>query len=151
MSGLTNKYVEDLGKRFLKTFAGVFPCDIHPDVKDNQYFSLIFNESKHDEEGTHFVAIFASRHHLYYFDSLGLKLENKYIELFCSSQGRRLVENKKQIQSYDSLFCGYFCICFIMYMEKAMNFSKFCSHFSSSDLKANDKIVIEFLIKLVKN
>lgn len=150
MSGLTNKYVENLGKHYLKTFAGVFPCNTHPDVKESEHFSVIFNESKHNEEGTHFVAIFANKQHLYYFDSLGLKLENRYIKLFCTSQGRRLVENKEQIQSFDSLFCGYFCVCFIMYMEATMDFSQFCNHFCKSNLKINDTIVVDFIIKLAK-
>jgi len=151
MAGLTNKYVEQMGKKYAKTFVGVFPCNTHPVVDESEQFSLIFNESKHDEEGTHFVAIFANKQHLYYFDSLGLKLENVYIKLFCNSQGRRLVENRQQIQSYDSLFCGYFCICFIMYMEATMNFSDFCSHFCKFNLKQNDSIVTDFIIKLAKN
>jgi len=150
MAGLTNKYLEKLGKRYLKTFVGVFPCNTHPVVKESEHFSLIFNESKHNEEGTHFVAVFANKHNLYYFDSLGLKLENDYIKLFCNSQGRRLVENNQQIQSFDSLFCGYFCVCFIMYMETTMNYSKFCEHFCKSNLKTNDSIVIDFIIKLAK-
>lgn len=151
MSGLTNKYVEKIGKKYLKTFAGVFPCNTHPDVEGSENFSVIFNESKHNEEGTHFVAIFANKRYLYYFDSLGLKLENSYIKLFCLSQGRHLIENKVQIQSFESIFCGYFCLCFLKYMESTMDFSGFCEHFSKSNLKANDVIVTDFLIKLMKN
>lgn len=150
MSGLTNKYVERLGNQYLKTFVGVYPCDIQPDVGEDEIFSVIFNESKHNEEGTHFVAIYANKRYLYYFDSLGLKLENKYIEMFCGLQGRQLIESKKQVQSFDSLFCGYFCVCFIMYMEATMDFSQFCNHFCKSNLKINDTIVVDFIIKLAK-
>jgi len=61
-----------------------------------------------------------------------------------------LVENKEQVQSFDSLFCGYFCLCFLKYMETTANFPSFCGHFSKSNLKLNDLIVTDFLIKLMK-
>lgn len=150
MSGLTNKYVERLGNQYLKTFVGVYPCDIQPNVGEGEIFSIIFNESKHNEEGTHFVAIYANKRYLYYFDSLGLKLENKYIEMFCGLQGRQLIESKKQVQSFDSLFCGYFCISFLMFMEKIGYFSRFFECFSKTDLNINNKIAVELIINLAK-
>jgi hypothetical protein len=55
MAGLTNKYVEDFGRKHCKNFIGTFPCNILPDVEENDIFSLVFNESRHDEEGSHFV------------------------------------------------------------------------------------------------
>ena len=113
MTGLTNKYVEDIGKDI-----GTFPCNILPDIKNVKSFSIIFNESRHDEEGSHFVAVFADKEKIYYFDSLGLKCENKYILKFLSCSGRKIKENDIQIQSYDSIFCGYFCLSYIFYMSK---------------------------------
>ena len=104
MAGLTNKYIGKMGKRHLKTFVGVFLCNTRPVVAENKNFSLVFNESKHSEEGTHFAAIFAAKRYLYYFDGLDLELENSYIKLFCLSQGRRLVENKEQMRSFDDIF-----------------------------------------------
>jgi len=151
MSGLTNKYVEDLGKKHCDNFLGVFPCNIHPDVKKINFFSIIFNESKHDEEGTHFVCIYSDKKNIYYFDSLGLKLENIYILNFINKNlnGKKFTENKTQIQSYDSIFCGYFCLSFIIYMSSKMNIKKYYKFFSSENLKINDKIVVELLLKLV--
>ena len=46
MSGLTNEYVENLGKLICgETFLGTFPCDILPDVSKKKKFSLIINLS----------------------------------------------------------------------------------------------------------
>lgn len=72
-SGLTNQYVEDLGKTLLTAkmnFLGVFPCDLQPTIKAKT-FSLIFNTGDSSTAGEHFVAIFANKRTLYYFDSFG--------------------------------------------------------------------------------
>ena len=61
MSGLTSKYLEDFGKKYCKIFLGVFPSDIHPNIENCEKFSLIFNESAHDQEGTHFVSVYANK------------------------------------------------------------------------------------------
>jgi len=150
MSGLTNKYVEDFGMKHCDNFLGVFPCNIYPDVKKLNFFSIIFNESKHDEDGTHFVCVYSDKNFFYYFDSLGLKLENIYILNFINKNlnGKKMIENKTQIQSYDSIFCGYFCLSFIIYMSSKMNIKKYYKFFSTENLKINDKIVVELLVKL---
>lgn len=149
MSGLTNKYVEDLGKKHCKNFIGTFPCNILPDIRGKDTFSLVFNESKHNEEGSHFVCIFADKNYIYFFDSLGLKCENEYILNFLRTTGRKIKENDIQIQSYDSIFCGYFCLSFIFYMSKGYIYTKYFKIFSKNDLKLNDKIVIELLLKML--
>jgi len=149
MSGLTNGYVENLGKKHCKYFLGVFPCNVQPKInKNTKNFSLIFNESKHDEDGTHFIAIYSRDNTIYYFDSLGLKCENEYILKFMNQFGRNIIQNDKQIQSYNSIFCGYFCLSFITFMTKHDNVKKFLNIFNDKNLKLNDKIVVELLINL---
>ena len=66
----TNGYIEKTGCKFLRDFIGCFPTDLQPITKKQQ-FSLIFNLSKHNEEGSHFVAVFENKHQLLYFDSFG--------------------------------------------------------------------------------
>lgn len=154
MSGLTNKYVEDFGKKHCENFIGVFPCNIHPKLDRNtDNFSIIFNESKHNENGSHFVAIYANKNIIYYFDSLGLKCENEYILKFIQSFRKTLLQNNLQIQSYNSIFCGYFCLAFIIFIssQKSINeLKKFYDIFNVKNLKLNDKIVSELLIELLK-
>ncbi len=150
MSGLTNGYVESLGKKHCKNFLGVFPCNIQPKInKTIKRFSLIFNESKHDEEGSHFIAIFLDKNKLYYFDSLGLKCENDYILKFLNKFSMEIVENNKQIQSYNSIFCGYFCLAFVTFMTTHNDLKKFLNIFNEKNLKLNDKIVVELIINML--
>lgn len=56
--GLTNQELEKLSVSILgENFLGVFPCDSIPQIRDEQIFSVIFNMSKHNENGTHFISI----------------------------------------------------------------------------------------------
>ena len=151
MSGLTNDYVETLGKKHCKSFIGVFPCNIHPEInKSTKQFSLIFNESKHNESGTHFVAVYSNNNKIFYFDSLGLKCENEYVLKFLKSFEKEIIQNSKQIQSYNSIFCGYFCLAFVNFMSKQNNLKHFLNIFNDKNLKLNDTIVVEFLINLIR-
>jgi hypothetical protein len=97
-----------------------------------------------------FVAIFANKNEIYYYDSLGLKCENKYILSFLNLSGRKIIENKIQIQSYDSIFCGYFCLSFIIYMSKQYSYKEYFKIFCKNNLKLNDIIVVEMLLKMMK-
>lgn len=149
MTGLTNGYVEKLGLCLVENFLGTFPCDIQPDVEGLKSFSVVFNESKHNDAGSHFVCAYATEDKIYYFDSMGLNLENDYIKMFILSCGRTAVLSNVQIQSLNSNMCGFFCICFLLYMSLGMDFKKFFNCFSA-DLKLNDIIVIDFIKKMIE-
>ena len=124
--GLTNKYIEEFGLKHCKDFLGVFPSDIQPVVKNLKSFSIIFNESEHDEEGSHFVCVFLKNGKCYYFDSLGLKLENENIITFLKKYiNVKVIENNIQIQSFESLFCGYYCLSFLIFLSKGFDIRKY--------------------------
>ena len=150
MSGLTNAYVEKIGKKILgNIFLGVFPCDLHPNIKQKKIFCLIFNLSKHDKTGSHFVAIFASKNELIYFDPFGNKLENTYILSFVKKniKNRTFIENKACIQSCSSIFCGFYCISFLLSQKMKMPLEKYLSLFDENNLDKNEKISIDFIQK----
>lgn len=149
MIGLTNDYVESVGLKLINNFLGTFPCDIQPDVAKLDTFSLVFNESRHDDEGSHFVCVYATAKKIFYFDSMGMQLENDYIKMFVYSCNRRVVLCDTQVQSFESNFCGFFCLCFLIYMSRGFPHEKFYDCFSN-DLKLNDMIVIEFIMRLVE-
>ncbi len=149
MSGLTSKYLEDFGKKICDYFVGVYPCDLAPNIEHLDVFTLIFNESKHDEDGTHFVCIYADKKDIILFDSLGLKCENPFILNFLKSTGRDIIETRHQIQSFDSIFCGYFCLGFVLFMCKKKNINSFFEIFHKTNLKLNDKIIVDMIIFLI--
>jgi hypothetical protein len=148
MPGVTNGYLQDLGKEIIgKTFLGSFPCDMQPNPRLKNKFSVIFNLSKHNEKGTHFVAIFADATRLLYFDPLGNACKNKKILEFLTEHKyhRKIRKKFPKIQSDESIFCGYFCIGFILAMTNNIPLKKFFSLFDYDDLNKNDSIIIEFI------
>ena len=83
-------------------------------------------------------------------DSLGLKCENENILEFLKSSKRDIIETKKQIQSFDSIYCGYFSISFVFFMCLNESPAKFLKIFSIKNLEANNKIVVDLIICLLK-
>jgi hypothetical protein len=148
MSGLTNEYVENLGKKICgKYFLGTFPCDILPQVKNKENFSLIINLSKHNTNGSHFISIFADKNNLLYFDPLGEICLNKDIVNFIKEnrKNRKLKQKFRKIQSFESIFCGFFCLAFLLSRKINIPFHLFFNHFDNKNLKRNDDHVIIFI------
>ena len=148
MSGLTNGYLNEIGRKILgKHFLGSFPCDMTPKANNKTNFSLIFNLSKHNEKGTHFVSIFANNKVLYYFDPLGNTCKNKDILKFIekNKKTRKLRTRFPKIQSDDSIFCGFYCIGFLLAMTTNITPKQFFILFDCGNLKNNDDIVIKFI------
>jgi hypothetical protein len=152
MTGLTNAYVEKIGKKVLgNVFIGTFPCDLHPSTSKKKSFCLIFNLSKHDTDGSHFIAIFASKNEIIYFDPFGYKPENKYIKKFIqeNKKNRKLVINRKCIQSCSSIFCGFYCLGFLLSQKICLPIKDFLLLFNINNLELNDKIIIDFMQKYI--
>ena len=150
MAGITNGYVEKLGKKILdKYFVGVFPCDLHPVLGKKKKMSLIFNLSKHNSDGSHFIAIYTNKNHIIYFDSFGKKCSNKYILKFINKnkKNRPIIYNRKNIQSSNSSFCGFFCLAFILSQKLNIPLKTHVKMYNSKNLMLNDKIVIDYIEK----
>lgn len=143
---VTNGYIEKTGYKILKNFIGCFPCDLQPKTRKNN-FSIVYNLSKHDEEGTHFVAIYSNKNEIIYFDSFGEPIQNVLIKNFVKkySKNKKYLYNKTKIQDNQSSFCGIFCLSFLSAMENKTNLKKFISNFNPTDLTKNDKICTNVL------
>lgn len=150
MVGLTNKQLEDLGRQILckNHFLGVFPADGMPTIKTHKNTSLIFNLSKHNEPGTHYVAILFLNKKIYYFDSFGKPLTNKNIKQHLIKQKLPIFYHKRSIQHKTSIYCGFFCLAYLKARQiKQLTPAKFFSMFKSPPNKQNDEIVVDFLLK----
>jgi len=152
MVGLTNEYVEKLCKKIIKkNFLGVFPSDVLPQTK-KEFFSVIFNLSRHDERGSHFIAIIKKKNNIIYFDSYGMDCYVDSINQFLHKFNVPISWNKKKIQDDFSNFCGFFCFYFIFCcFLKNIPLKDFTNQFTSNNLKENDTKLINFIIKKIKN
>jgi len=149
MVGLSNIYVTELGKLLCgKKFVGVYSSDIHPKFKNSSNFSIIFNTDKHTESGSHFIAIVRDKEKLFYFDPFGKKCNNKDIKKFINHnlKGRAYIYNSQRLQNDKSLFCGLFCITFLLSQNKKISFSDYLSNFSKQKTLLNDVIVTKMIL-----
>lgn len=141
-----NGYIERTGCKLLKTFIGCFPADLQPTTRKSN-FGIIFNLSKHNEEGSHYVAIYKNKTSLIYFDSFGTPPENKLIIKFLKKHqlNRKISYNQIKIQDDSSSFCGIFCLSFLLSQENNVSLDNFLSFFHPSNLKKNDEITLKLL------
>lgn len=148
MSGLTNSEVDFFGKKLLKHFIGVYPCDLLPQSR-KKYYCFIVNLDHHYEKGSHFVSLYIKNKFVFYFDSLGEKCNNLHILDYVKKLNKKLIVQSTKIQSNDSIFCGLYAIAYLMCVENKIPIIKFKKIFIS-DLKMNDKLVVNFISNLFK-
>lgn len=119
-------------------------------------FSLVANLENSDSYGTHWVGYYndPTTNNIFYMDSYG-EVCNAKIYNMILKKGTNLYFNKKQFQDLDSKVCGWFCILFLYYMQKAKIKLKgmvdFLKIFNYTDFNKNDKIVKQKILKIIKN
>lgn len=154
MSGLTNDYLEKLALKLLKgnknKFIGVYSANA--DIKFNlrKPFSVIFNTDRLGSPGLHFISIYATTTKVYYFDSFGNKKIQRDILKFIQKLNRKCEKMCKPIQDKSSNFCGFYALAFLLWKRSKKKTSKFYDLFTSSNLKLNDPIVINQIVKEIK-
>ena len=123
-------------------FNGIFMKDELPS-KLKQGFYIINLQSSNIGNGTHWTVLYYNSKLSLYFDAFGFvpptEIEQKL---------NRYTYNNKQIQSLESTACGYYCISFIIFMNKRKNkklgFDIFINEFSRNT-KNNDKLLYNYL------
>lgn len=154
LNGMSNYDLEQLGKKCLLNFKGVYPSDSFPIIKkkDDLFFSVIFNLSPHNEEGSHFIAVVKKQNHFYYFDSFGDPCNVKSLKKSLSNITSKIIYSAKKIQNSKSIFCSLFCLAFILHVQKNVsnNIISFLKMFDN-DLKMNDRRVKNIVINEISN
>lgn len=143
--GLSNRFLHRYLKPKCKKFKGVFAVDRCPKPETlPQTFSLIVNLSEAHLPGSHFVAVYADESdYLWYFDSFAFPppVYNRHLMLFLAKwirKNRIIHAVKWRIQSFESLFCGWFAASFCLFVELYMPPTKIGSFFESKNLIQNE-------------
>jgi hypothetical protein len=123
-------------------FHGVFMKDQLPDKLERGSYVINLQSSK-DGNGTHWVCLYYTPNFSYYYDSYGfvppLEVQNKIIPY---------MYNDLEIQDIDSTACGYYCVAFILYLNKKMNIEKAFMEFINlfgKDTERNEAILYQIL------
>ena len=125
-------------------FNGVYSRDnLSTNIKKAAH---VINLDKHEDAGTHWIALYVKNKKVVYFDSFVVEHVPKEIIKFIKN--RDIIAIIFRLQAYDSIMCGYFCIKFIDYMFDDKTLIDYTNLFSPHDLKKNNKndIIIKDII-----
>ena len=93
---------------------------------------------------THWIALYVSNNNVTYFDSFGVKQIPNEIKI-CIDKSI-IVTNIFEIQAYDSVVCGYFCVGFIDFMLAGKTLTDFANLFSPNNFLKNDDIILNYFM-----
>lgn len=134
----------------VKHFVGVFPADRIPEVKEIPA-SFVVNTDRHDEPGTHWVAIILKPgQKVVYFDPLGFPPLQPQIHDYVTQVGRNGIKyNSVTLQNPDGVACGYYTVSFIKWFSAGKSLSQFVRFFRGrvgEELDANDTKLASLLV-----
>ena len=104
--------------------------------KDRYCTLIIINLQVSNLPGSHFVSVLIKADKIYYFDSLAFPLLNSYVVTKLKTLKKPVYYCTKAIQGANSVFCGLYCICFLIICQRRnKSFEKFLKMFwyDSSD------------------
>ena len=130
--GVSSEYLAKLAMNCLDIQPEILPCDIFRSQSiltiDK---SFIINIQISNLPGSHFVCVLIKRNKIFYFDSLAFPLINSYIATKLESLKKSIYHCAKPIQGANSVFCGLYCICFLIICQKRnKSFEEFLKMFS---------------------
>ena len=123
-------------------FKGVYMKDQLPDKLERGSYIINLQSSK-EGNGTHWVCLYYTPNYSYYYDSFGfiapLEVQKKIIPY---------MYNDLEIQDIDSTACGFYCVAFVLYLNKKMNIEKAFMEFINlfgKDTERNEAILHRIL------
>jgi hypothetical protein len=123
----------------------IYMKDELPSKLKQGFYVVNLASLKDDNDGTHWTSFYYTPNRTYYFDAYGFPAA-----LEVDKKIRPYIYNTKDLQSYSSTACGFYCIAFILFMNSNKNkldgFMKFINLFSNNT-KENDKILYNLLYK----
>ena len=146
-NGLSSNYLRYLSKKCLSKPVKVLPCDyffkLRTLPKDSSY---IINLDNSQYSGSHYVAVIVKSRHVWYFDSIGLPpglSMNADIFKRLLKTRKTIYWNKKSIQGITSLFCGFYCISFLVKCvdaSKKKEYKDFLRCYKGREYSRNEKV-----------
>ena len=115
----------------------------------NNTFYVINNQSSSVGSGSHWAALFLSKHVSIFFDSFGAPPSTEIVEYTKKFKTKHLYYNNFIIQDLHSDNCGYFAVSFALFLcqncdknfTDALNVFNEFVHIFDNDTRRNDKIL----------
>ena len=142
---LTTKDLLGILSSRIQHFKGVFARDKLPQ-KLNFPSCFIINTQNSDQSGEHWLAFYYDeKGNAEFFDSYGNHPSYFDLESYLNNTSKNWTWNKKQLQSFNSPLCGYYCSLYLLYKNLNFDLQYFLKKFSNN-FNVND-LVLLILIK----
>jgi len=117
------------------TFRGVYSRDTIP--TDLTHGSGIINLETSYEGGSHWVCFYSFVDYIFYIDSYGLQPPEEFI----SKSTKKIKYSNSEIQTADSIMCGYYCIYCIESLDKGMTPYDFIMQYDTHPTERNETLI----------
>ena len=125
-----------------RTFQGVFPRDKLPRYVLKKPSAYVVNTDPAHRPGKHWVAIFFDgRGHATYFDSFGLPVMFRDIDVFIRNNSIRVEINDRWLQDPISATCGLYVVYFVFMKSRGASLSRLLAPFHPFRTTFNDRKV----------
>jgi hypothetical protein len=117
-----------IGKKMAEDDAIVVNLDRRPNGSGSHYVCLIGKPNSKD---------------VYYFDSYGVPPSN-IIRDFIKKSGRNILYNDSEIQAFDSVMCGFYCLYFLKGISAGKDVLDVLYKFKQEPVAFNEKLIRKF-------
>jgi hypothetical protein len=150
---LNNFEINDIANHYNLSLHPVVMKDELKTFKPRNGNYVINLQSSTAGSGTHWVALHVQDKKSFYFDSFGVICPTEVTNFCKKIQKSQLAYSDLQIQNINTETCGWYCISFLIYINRTKNkdiyksAADFINQFSY-DTKDNNKILKEYFRKL---
>lgn len=147
---MTNVYIDNILLGRAHNFIGTFSSDTI-ETSNKKIFTFVCNLSQHNEPGTHFVGvqINSEARIIEYFDPYGRPCTNYDILSYLKKYGKKIIHTTKQIQNYESDFCGIHCMAFMLSKNVGCTYDKFIDIYSVTNTLSNDAKSTQYIVHIL--
>jgi len=134
-------WVKQLG---IKHFRAIFSRDTLPSQINRKECEIV-NLDSHIGPGTHWVVYRNIDRFCEYFDSFGLPMP-KEVKKYMTTSGKQLIFSGDEIQERDSVFCGYWCLYYLLERQRGRSILETIHNcnFDMSDTSVNHRFIIDY-------
>lgn len=154
---LTNFDLENIYKKLNLNLNAVLNKDLLKNITPKEGNYIINLQNSYVGSGTHWTCFIIKKDIIIYYDSFGVPFPTNLLTFFYRfKKGIRIIYSIDQIQHYNSVLCGYYCLYFHYFYSKSNNnndrqiLNKHNSIFVLKNRKINDKILQKLISNIIK-
>ena len=156
---LSNVDLKYYAKLFKINLIDVLSKDLFKNIKAIEGCYIINIQSSNNGNGTHWTSLLLIKNFAIYFDSYGIIMPNEILRFIKRYSFKKkdfhIIYSVDQIQSMESVFCGYYCLYFLYFitiLNKKSSKFKVLLNIHNQLYELKDKPINDIILKrLIKS